>query len=101
MDHSRASGPLLNNTEPERYLSFALSSVINTALENSIRSIALPAIGTGVFKFPPLLAATITAQTFVATAKHIVGIDTVRICVTSEELREAYQSAFDHLRTPA
>jgi O-acetyl-ADP-ribose deacetylase (regulator of RNase III) len=62
--HVRAAH-YINNTEPERYMAFAISSLLNVARDNQIHSIALPAIGTGVFKFPPILAARITAKTLV------------------------------------
>lgn len=97
--HVRAAH-YINNTEPERYLAFALSSMLNTARDNNIKSVALPAIGTGVFKFPSILAARITAQTLVQYAlRGNTGIDLVRICVTSEELRDVYQSAIDQEAT--
>lgn len=91
--HVRAAH-YINNTEPERYLAFAISSMLNTAMQNDIRSIAMPAIGTGVFKFPPTLAASITAQTLAHYEKLNPNIDLVRICVTNEELKANYQSAF-------
>lgn len=93
--HVRAAH-YINNTEPERYLAFAISSMLNTARDNNIRSIALPAIGTGVFKFPLELAARITAQTLIQYArKYSAGIELVKICVTNEEIRKVYQSAVD------
>ena len=77
-------------------MAFALPSMLNTARDNNIRSIALPAIGTGVFKFPSILAARITAQTLVQYArKGNTGVDLVRICVPKEELRDVNQSALD------
>ncbi len=98
--HVRAAH-YINNTEPDRYLAFAIASLLNTARDNGIKSIALPAIGTGVFKFPPILAARITAKTLVQYEKLTPDIKVARICVTSEELRETYQSAVDHERESA
>jgi len=92
--HVRAAH-YINNTEPERYLAFALSSMLNTCRDNGIRSIALPAIGTGVFKFPPALAARITAQTLSQYEKIAQNIELVRICVTNEEMKATYQSAIE------
>ncbi len=93
--HVRAAH-YINNTEPERYLAFAISSMLNTARDNNIRSIALPAIGTGVFKFPLELAARITAQTLIQyVRKYSAGIELVKICVIDEEIRKVYQSAVD------
>ena len=92
--HVRAAH-YINNTEPERYLAFALSSMLNTARDSNITRLALPAIGTGVFKFPPEIAARVTAQTFSHYARTARGIELVRICVTSEQLRATYASALD------
>ncbi len=89
------SAHYINNTEPERYLAFALISMLSTAKDNGIRSLAVPAIGTGVFKFPPILAARITAKALREFDKKSDAIDLVRICVVSEELRKLYQAAID------
>ena len=90
--HVRAAHYILN-TEPERYMAFAMFSVLNTARDNAIRSLALPAIGTGVFKFPPMLAARITAKALREFEKNSDAIDLVRICVVNEEMRRLYESA--------
>lgn len=92
--HLRAAH-YINNVEPERYLAFALSSMLNTARDNNIRSLALPAIGTGVFKFPIDLAAQITAQTLTNYQSFKSGIELVRICVTSEQNMERYSGAIE------
>ena len=92
--HVRAAH-YINNTEPERYLAFAISSMLNVARDNGIKSLAFPAIGTGVFKFPPPLAAKITAQALKQYAKENTDIEKIRICVSSEALREEFQSAVD------
>jgi O-acetyl-ADP-ribose deacetylase len=91
--HVRAAH-YINNTEPERFLALALSSMLNTARDNNIKSVALPAIGTGVFKFPSILAARITAQTLIQYAiRGNTGIDMVRVCVANGELRDVYKSS--------
>jgi O-acetyl-ADP-ribose deacetylase (regulator of RNase III) len=90
--HVRAAHYILN-TEPERYMAFAMFSMLNTAKDNGIRSLAMPAIGTGVFKFPPMLAARITAKALREFEKKTNAIDLVRICVVSEDLRQQYESA--------
>ena len=92
--HVRAAH-YINNTEPERYLAFALSSMLNMARDNGISSLALPAIGTGVFKFPLKLAANITAQTLVKIGSMPGAPNLVRICTTEVELQKAYQCALE------
>ena len=90
--HVRSAHYILN-TEPERYMSFALISMLNTARNNGIKSLAMPAIGTGVFKFPPMLAARITAKALREFEKKFQEIELVRICVVNEEMLSLYQSA--------
>ena len=92
--HVRAAH-YINNAEPERYLAFALSSMLNTARDNSICTLALPAIGTGVFKFPIDLAAMITAQTLTQHSPMKTSVDLVRICVTNEEMKHLYDEAIN------
>jgi O-acetyl-ADP-ribose deacetylase (regulator of RNase III) len=92
--HVRSAHYILN-TEPERYMAFALISMLGTAKDNGIRSLAIPAIGIGVFKFPAMLAARITAKALREFDKKSDAIDLARICVVSEELQKLYQSAID------
>lgn len=92
--HVRSAHYILNS-EPERYMLFALISMLNTARDNGIRTLAMPAIGTGVFKFPPVLAARITAKALNEFAKKYDAIELVRICVVSEEMRLLYTSAVE------
>ncbi len=92
--HLRAAH-YINNTEPERYLAFAVSSMLNTARDSSVRSLAMPAIGTGVYKFPLILAARIIAKTLCVYSQTLTRIELVRICVTNESVLKVFQSAFD------
>ena len=59
--HVRAAS-YLDHEEADKVLEDALEAMMAVAQERGIASLAMPAIGTGVFKFPPLLAAQITAQ---------------------------------------
>ncbi len=92
--HVRSAHYILN-TDPERYMAFALISMLSTAKDNGIRSLAIPAIGIGVFKFPAMLAARITAKALREFEKKSDAIDLARICVVSDELQKLYQSAID------
>ncbi len=96
--HVRAAH-YINNTEPERYLAFTISSMINTALDNNVTKVAMPAIGTGVFKFPVDIAARITAQTLRQHSKS--GIELLRICTANEHTCQSYTEAMnlEHLMT--
>lgn len=87
------SAHYINNTEPERYMAFAIFSMLNVARENKIKTLAMPAIGTGMFKFPAVLAARITTKCLQEFAKGEHDIELVRICVVNDEMRQLFESA--------
>jgi O-acetyl-ADP-ribose deacetylase (regulator of RNase III) len=87
------SAHYINNTEPERYMAFAIFSMLNVARENKIKTVAMPAIGTGMFKFPSVLAARITAKCLQEFARGEHGIELVRICVVNDDMRQIFESA--------
>lgn len=58
---------------------------------------AMPAIGTGVFKFPPELAAEIIVKALLSRAAEHADITLVRICVGDEQMRSVFQSMLDSL----
>jgi O-acetyl-ADP-ribose deacetylase (regulator of RNase III) len=68
-------------------------SMLNVARDNGIKTLAMPAIGTGVFKFPPMLAARITARALHEFEKQADAIDLVRICVVNNDIKQLYESA--------
>jgi O-acetyl-ADP-ribose deacetylase (regulator of RNase III) len=76
-------------------MSFAITSALRVAKENGIKSLGMPAIGTGTFKFPAMLAARITAKALNLFAINSEQLDLVRICVPSQELQAQYQSALE------
>jgi O-acetyl-ADP-ribose deacetylase (regulator of RNase III) len=90
--HVRAAH-YLHNTEPEHFLEMGLNSVFQLAEENQIESIGIPAIGTGMFKFPPMLAARINARVTQRALAQTRCIKLVRFCVASKEMMQLYASA--------
>jgi len=56
--HDRAAS-YINDDHPVRHLDLVVGQTLRVAKEAGIKSLAMPAIGTGVFKFPPELAAEI------------------------------------------
>lgn len=96
--HVRAAH-YINNSEPERHLASALSSMLITAQSNGIKTLALPAIGTGVFKFPIEIAAQITVSVFSQYEKLCGNLELVRICVGTEEHKTEYIRALKDFST--
>jgi O-acetyl-ADP-ribose deacetylase (regulator of RNase III) len=90
--HVRAAS-YTNHDEAAQILEQAIEAALKAADHNDIRAIAMPAIGTGVFAFPPELAAEITAQVLAAAAAIAPHLERIRVCVASEFLRNVYVSA--------
>ena len=88
--HTRAANYLLDDN-PELVLENCLNAVFAVANEQKVSSIALPAIGTGVFKFPIELCASITAKVIKANAGRCVQL--VRVCVTDEATQAVFMGA--------
>jgi O-acetyl-ADP-ribose deacetylase (regulator of RNase III) len=90
--HVRAAH-FLNDDEPENYLEMALDAMMKIAQAHNIRSLAIPAIGTGVFKCPPDLAAKITARVLKKHAAAGTTVEWARLCVVTPQLQAVYASA--------
>ena len=71
----------------------AIEAALKAAHHNDIRAMAMPAIGAGVFAFPPELAAEITAKVLAAATSIAPHLECIRVCVASELLRHVHVSA--------
>ena len=98
--HVRAAS-YINDDHPEKYLDLSVANTLRSAKEAGIRTMAIPAIGTGVFKFPPELAAQIIVQGLLNRAYDYPEIELVRICVTDSKLHAIFQHAFDLINIKA
>jgi O-acetyl-ADP-ribose deacetylase (regulator of RNase III) len=88
------SAHYLNDDNPEHIMQLAIESMLRVAGENNVRSVAIPAIGIGVFKFPIELAAQITGQALAKASTLAPYLEWVRVCVANSDFVAAYQSAF-------
>ncbi len=93
--HTRAANYLLEDNA-EDVLRQCFESVWKIAIENDIKSLALPAIGTGVFKVPLELAASTTAASLKAHKTECVEL--VRICVTDAKTQAAFWDALENVQ---
>ena len=89
--HTRAAS-FINDDHPEIYLDLALAQTLRVAKEAGIKSMAMPAIGTGVFKFPPELSAEIIINCLVSRSEDYPEIHLVRICVGTQEMKAVFAS---------
>jgi len=77
----------------ELILAKALDSVMQMVNEHHIESLAMSAIGTGVFKCPPELSAQMTARVLAYYRQIGTSLKHVRICVTTKALKEVFAHA--------
>jgi len=92
--HVRAASYIHHDDAPA-ILEQALQAAIQAAHQNDIRTMALPAIGTGVFAFPPILAAQIMAKVLSCAEDAAPHLQRLRLCVASEFLRDLYTGALE------
>jgi O-acetyl-ADP-ribose deacetylase (regulator of RNase III) len=90
--HTRAAN-YVTTDNAEEVLAQAVGSMMRVAVENNVKSLAMPAIGLGMFKMPPLLGARITAQVLTRHEWKDSCVDWVRICVADQALIPLYVSA--------
>jgi len=83
----------LDNPEADRVLALAIDSALRLATEHGIQSLAMPAIGTGVFRCPPELSADYTARALAWHSANGSPLQRVRICVTSTALKDVFEKA--------
>ena len=91
--HIRAAS-YTNHDEAPAILKEALEAMLRAAHDHQIRSLAFPAIGTGVFAFPPVLAAQITASVLARADDLAPHLQLARLCLASPGLMDQYVSAF-------
>jgi O-acetyl-ADP-ribose deacetylase (regulator of RNase III) len=82
------AGHYLTTPEPERVLRDAVSATLVIVGERGIRSLGLPAIGTGVYAFPPEVAAREMLSVLRAEAPDC--LERVRICVFDARVLRAF-----------
>ena len=86
-----AVGPIWRGggNDEEEVLSKTYASVFARAREHAVRSIALPAISTGVYGFPKDRAAEIAVAAMLENEPHF---DRIIACVFDSETREHYRT---------
>lgn len=70
---------------------------LEVASENGCRTIAFPAISTGVYRFPADEAALIAVSTVAETLKAMPDIETVTFCCFDAASAERHRTAIDRL----
>ena len=94
-------GPIYRGgSEEPKLLQAAYESSLNIALENHIRTIAFPAISTGVYNYPLNEAAHIAISTVINFQKeHPDSFDFVRFVLFDQRAIDAYYKALEEIQT--
>jgi O-acetyl-ADP-ribose deacetylase (regulator of RNase III) len=88
-----AVGPRWGEGDEEAKLAGAVGSALELASEKGLRSIALPAISTGIFGFPLGPAARITLRTVKEHLRGETALKEVILCLFGPESFEAFKEA--------
>ncbi len=92
-------GPIWSggNADEDRLLASCYRRALEVAVENGLRTVAFPAISTGVYGFPVERAARIAVGTVASFLRDSPRIAEVTFCCFSEEAAEAHRAVLDEL----
>ena len=68
-------------------------NILKTCVEHDIKSVAIPAISTGVYRYPVKEAANIAIATLSQSIEHLDADLHVEIVLNDEKMYEVYQNA--------
>jgi O-acetyl-ADP-ribose deacetylase (regulator of RNase III) len=89
--HTRGPHYLLYEGDPRKALHDCITNTLNVATANGVRRLALPAISTGVYKYPMVYAAPIIG-TAIASYDKPSSLELVRIVLRTEADAELFRS---------
>lgn len=88
------SAHYLNDEDPEKIMATALRAMFQLAGKYRLKALAMPAIGTGVFKFPIDIAADIIVKAIKNDAPNLAPeLERVRLCLPSPFIDLAFRVA--------
>lgn len=90
-----AVGPRLSEGDEDRKLASATKNSLILADRNRLRSIAFPAISTGIFKFPVERCAETMLSTIISYLEGETWIERVVICLYDSETFEVFRRKLD------
>lgn len=87
-------GPVYGRDEPaEEILAACYRNALDVADEESLESVAFPAISTGAFGYPMEEAARVSVNTVAGECADLRSVRHVRFCLFGEEALEAHEAA--------
>ena len=92
-----AVGPRWGEGDEEAKLANAVKASLKLADENDLKTIAFPAISTGIFGFPVERAAGIILQTIKGYLEGETGLEEVTVCLFGEESFQVFAQAWERM----
>ena len=92
-----AVGPTYNNPDAPQLLASAYRRSLEVAVENNIKTMAFPAISTGIYGYPMGEASTITLQTIHDFVQDNTTIEHIVIVLFTYDAFDVFKSAFEAL----
>ncbi|MEM3737589.1 MAG: macro domain-containing protein [Candidatus Bathyarchaeia archaeon] len=96
-----AVGPRRGDENEDEKLKYATLNSLRLADQYNLKSIAFPAISTGVFGFPIQRCAEIMLSATVEYLKGITGLEKVIFCLYSPEAFQVFKAELEKLREKA
>ncbi len=90
-----AVGPRMGEGDEDVKLGNAVRSALRVADENGVRSVALPAISTGIFGFDMERCAAITLRTVIEYLSGDTGLEKVVVCLFDDDGYETFMHALE------
>ncbi|RYG56829.1 MAG: RNase III inhibitor [Alphaproteobacteria bacterium] len=79
---------------PEHLLEQAVLNVLALAEQNGCRTVAIPALGTGVYRFPMESAANIIVRTVISNLRKSLALAEVRLVLASADALGTFEQIF-------
>lgn len=92
-----AVGPVMGSGDEDRKLADATASALEIAKQNAVRSLAFPAISTGVFGFPKDRCARVMLMSTMAYLQSGSSIDRIIFCLFDDETYSCFEEELHRL----
>ena len=92
-----AVGPVMGSGDEDRKLADATASALELAKQNAVRSLAFPAISTGVFGFPKDRCARVMLMSTMAYLQSGSSIDRIIFCLFDDETYSCFEEELRRL----
>ncbi len=91
-------GPVYNRDIPhDTFLANCYKNALHLCEEKNIKSIAFPAISTGVFGYPPEEAAPVTLKAVIDAMPSLKSLQTIRVVLFGSRMHEIFREALKKL----